>query len=217
MSSGHPNKSRGLGKEGARVSKSTIYNWISTAPSHYRDNIHRHLRYGTYKKRRGGKGTGMSITNRVSIEERPEWANGQELGDWEMDTIVGNDGKGAIGTLVERKSLYMLMGKLDTGKQAELLAHAVVRMLKGVDLPVRTITTDNGIEFAAHEIIARGLNTTVYFAHPYSFWEKGTIENTNGLIRQFIHKKADFRGISCRMISRIVEKINNRPRKKEWI
>lgn len=113
-----------------------------------------------------------------------------------------------------RKSCYMLMEKLETGKQAIPLAHAVVRLLRGSGLPVKTITTDNGSEFAAHEIIARELGTTVYFAHPYSSWEKGAIENMNGLIRQYIPKKTDFKGISNKMIEEIMHKLNNRPRKK---
>lgn len=95
------------------------------------------------------------------------------MGDWEMDTIVGKDGKGAIVTLVEKKSSFMLMEKLDTGKQAVPLAHTVVNLLKELPVPIRTITTDNGSEFAAHEIIARELGTVVYFAHPYCSWEKG--------------------------------------------
>ena len=106
------------------------------------------------------------------------------------------------------------MEKLDSGKRAVPLAHAVVRLLKGSGLPVRTITTDNGTEFAAHEIIAKGLNTTVYFAHPYCSWEKGAIENMNGLVRQYIPKRTDFRGISRGYVRKIVEKLNNRPRKK---
>lgn len=113
------------------------------------------------------------IPNRVSIEQRPEDASGQTMGDWEMDTIVGKDGKGAIVTLVEKKSSFMLMEKLDMGKQAVPLAHTVVNLLKELPVPIRTITTDNGSEFAAHEIIARELGTVVYFAHPYCSWEKG--------------------------------------------
>ena len=113
-----------------------------------------------------------------------------------MDTIVGKDGKGAIVTLVERKSCFMLMEKLDSGKRAVPLAHAIVRLRKGSGLPVRTIITDNGTEFTAHEIIARELGTTVYFAHRYCSWEKGAIENMNGLVRQYIPKRTNFRGIS---------------------
>lgn len=92
--------------------------------------------------------------------------------------------------------------------------NAVVRLLRGSGLPVRTITTDNGSEFAAYEIIARELGTTMYFAHPYSSWEMGAIENMNGLIRQYIPKKTDFRGISNQFIAHIMQKLNNRPRKK---
>ncbi len=92
--------------------------------------------------------------------------------------------------------------------------NAVVRLFKGSGLPVKTIATDNGTEFAAHEIIARELGTTVYFAHPYCSWEKGAIENMNGLFRQYILQRTDFRGISRGYVRQIVEKLNNRPRKK---
>lgn len=156
----------------------------------------------------------VHIPNCLSIDERTDTGYGQTIGDWEMDTIVGKDGKGAIVTLVERKSSFMLMEKLDTGKQAVPLADAVVRLIRDSGLPVRSITTDNGPEFAAHEIIARELNTKVYFAHPYCSWEKGAIENMNGLIRQYIPKKTDFRGISRLYVKNIIEKLNNRPRKK---
>ena len=130
------------------------------------------------------------------------WVTGRWTRSWERTA------RGAIVTLVERKSRFMLMEKLDSGKRA------VVRLLKGSGLPVRTIITDNRTEFAAHEIITRELGTTVYFAHPYCSWEKGAIENMNGLVRQYIPKRTDFRGISRAYVREIVEKLNNRPRKK---
>lgn len=201
-------------EESIKVSKSTIYNWIGASSPHHKDNIRKHLRHGGKKAKSSVTYGGTPIQDRISIDERPEDANGQTIGDWEMDTIVGKDGKGAIVTLVERKSCFMLMEKLDTGKQAVPLANTVVRLLKSTGIPVRSITTDNGSEFAAHKIIARELNTTVYFAHPYSSWEKGAIENMNGLIRQYIPKKADFRGISKAYIKMCNDKLNNRPRKK---
>lgn len=201
-------------EEGIKVSKSTIYNWIAASSPHHKDNIRKHLRHGEHKGRTSNMSGSALISNRVSIDERPVEADGRSIGDWEMDTIVGKNGKGAIVTLVDRKSCYMLMEKLETGKQTVPLAHAVVRLLRESQLPVRTITTDNGSEFAAHEIIARELGTTVYFAHPYSSWEKGAIENMNGLIRQYIPKKTNFKGISKGMIKHIIEKLNNRPRKK---
>ena len=196
------------------VSKSSIYNWIAAISPYHKDNIRRHLKYGGRKVRSSASSTRTPIPNRVSIDDRPVHANGQTVADWEMDTIVGKDGKGAIVTLVERESCFMLMEKLNSGKRAVPLAHAVVRLLKRRGLPVRTITTDNGTEFAAHEIIARELGTTVYFAHPYCSWEKGAIENMNGLVRQYIPKRTDFRGISRAYVRKIVEKLNNRPRKK---
>lgn len=201
-------------EEGVRVSKSTIYNWIASLSPHHKDNIRNHLRQGGRKRKDGKKSRGIPIPNRVSIEERPADNCGQTVGDWELDTIVGKDGKGAIVTLVERKSCYMLMEKMSTGKQAKPVAEAVVRLIKGAGLPVRSITTDNGTEFAAHETIARELGVHIYFAHPYSSWEKGSIENINGLIRQYIPKKTDFRGVSNAMIKAVIEKLNNRPRKK---
>ena len=90
----------------------------------------------------------------------------------------------------------------------------VVSLIKASGLRTRTITTDDGTEFAAHEAIARELKTIVYFAHPYSPWEKGAMENANGLVRQYIPKQTDFRGVSHRMVRQIMDKINNRPRKK---
>lgn len=201
-------------ESGIRVSKSTIYNWIGKSSPHHRDNIRKHLRRGGRKPKGSGKRKDTPIHNRVSIDDRPTEGFGQTVGDWEMDTIVGKGGKGAIVTLVDRKSCYMTMEKLDTGKRAKPLAHTVVRLLKETGLPVRTITTDNGTEFAEHELIARELGTTVYFAHPYSSWEKGAIENMNGLIRQYIPKKADFNGISDRYVKLIMKKLNDRPRKK---
>ena len=186
-------------EEGLRVSKSTTYNWIATI---IKNSIHKHLRHGGRKPLGSCQGRKIPIPNRIFIDERSAHAIGRTLGDWEMDTLS------------ERKSSFMLMEKLDTGKQAVPLAHTVVRLFKGCELPVRTITTDNGMEFAAHEIIAMELKNKGYFAHSYSSWEKGAIENMNGLIRQYIIKKVDFKRITKAYIRQIVEKLNNRPRKK---
>lgn len=201
-------------KENISVSKSTIYNWIASCSPHHKDSIHKSLRRGGKKAKRLAGHKRCPIPNRISIDERPAEADGRSFGHWEMDTIVGKDGKGAIVTLVERKSSFMLMEKLETGKQAEPLADTVVRMMREVGLPAKSITTDNGSEFAAHQVIAKELNTTVFFAHPYSSWEKGAIENMNGLIRQYVPKKTDFKGISNTYIQHIMDKLNNRPRKK---
>ena len=106
------------------------------------------------------------------IDARPSIGYGESVGDWEMDTIVGKGGRGVIVTLVDRYSSFMMMRKLPTGKKALPLANEVINMLKQTTLPVRTITTDNGTEFAQHALIANALKTHVYFAHPYTSWEK---------------------------------------------
>ena len=112
-------------EESLKVSKSTIYNWIANSSPHHKDNIRRHLRRGGRKAKSSDMAGRSLIPNRLSIDARPIQSDGRTVGDWEMDTIVGKDGKGTIVTLVDRKSCYMLMEKLDTGKQAVPLAHIV--------------------------------------------------------------------------------------------
>ena len=108
----------------------------------------------------------------------------------------------------------MLMEKLPCGKQAEPLAKVVVRLLYAYKNHVHTITSDNGSEFAAHETIAKKLNAGFYFAHPYSSWKRGLNEYTNGLVRQYILKGADFKIYSDEFIRQVQYKLNSRPRKK---
>ena len=112
-------------------------------------------------------------------------ADGKRVGDFELDTIIGKDGKGAIVTLVDRKTNYMMMKKSRKGKEAEEVAQIVRDLLFPYRHYVKTITTDNGSEFCDHRKISRALGATVYFADPYSSWQKGCIENTNKLIRQY--------------------------------
>ncbi|MGK4272388.1 IS30 family transposase, partial [Parabacteroides johnsonii] len=150
-----------------------------------------------------------------SIRERPLEADGTRFGDWEMDLIVGKGGKGAILTLTERSSNLLLMEKLPDGKKAASLPRVVNRLLfpyrgKGV----RTITTDNGGEFACHELIEKKLRATVYFTDSYCSWQKGAIENANKLVRQYIPKGTDFNTVSDRFVMEIQKKINCRPREK---
>ena len=131
-----------------------------------------------------------------------------------MDTIVGKDGHGAIVTLTERSTNMLFMRKLNKGKNAKELARTVVHLLAPFKACVKSITTDNGTEFACHEMIAKSIGTKVYFADPYSSWQKGAIENVNGLIRQYIPKNTSFSNISHQQITKIMHKINTRPRKK---
>jgi len=162
-----------------------------------------------------------NIPDRVSIHQRPAEVDGTRFGDWEMDTIVGKDGKGAILTLTERSTNMILMERLPEGKHPEPLAKVVVRLLFPYRKTIRSITTDNGSEFCAHKLISKGLApkgakdpNLVFFADSYCSWQKGSIENANKLIRQYIPKGTDFSTLTDAFIRKIQHKINRRPRKK---
>lgn len=166
-------------------------------------------------RKRPLNGKQVNIKNKVSIELRPAIVDTKErYGDWEIDTIIGENQKGAILTIIERKTGFMLMEKLKFGKQAAGLAKAAIRMLFAYKNTVHTITSDNGAEFAQHELIAEILNADFYFAHPYSSWERGLNEYTNKLIRQYILKGSNFDLYDSEYIKLVQNKINRRPREK---
>ena len=166
------------------------------------------------KHRRRPVSSHIPIKDRVSIDERPAVADQRSrFGDWETDTIVGKDGKGAIVTLVERTSKKLVMAKSPKGKNAKSVAKPVVQLLRPFEHHVISITTDNGTEFAEHKYIAKMMHTKVFFAHPYSSWEKGLVENTNKLIRQYIPNGTDFSSVSDDYILHVQSEINLRPRK----
>jgi len=198
---------------GLQISHESIYQYI-LKDKHAGGNLHRHLRcqkkrrkrYGSYDRR----GT---LKNRVSIDERPSIVDArQRLGDWEVDTIIGKGHHQAIVSLTERKSRLALLRKVER-KTAQAVADAVIDLLKPLGGDPHTITADNGKEFAGHERIANDLQVDVYFAHPYSSWERGTNENMNGLIRQYFPKKRCFATITEHEIQHAMERLNNRPRK----
>ncbi len=196
-------------KEGIKVSHQTIYNMIHQDTSGLLAANTRHR----MKYRKRPKGNRMHIPDRTSIHLRPKEADGKRFGDFEMDLIVDSYGH-AILTMVERSTNMLFMEKLKQGKNAEPLAKVVNRLLMPYKKYLKTITTDNGTEFAAHKNITKALEVTVYFADPYSSWQKGTIENTNKLIRQYIPKKANFDDYTDKRIMTIQKKINKRPREK---
>lgn len=205
-----------LALEGKHISHELIYRYIRGDSSGHLASFCRHkMKYNRHGK--PDRTTKVkNIPNRTSIHERPKEADGRRFGDWEMDTIIGKDGKGAILTLTERSTNLLLQERLPEGKNAQALAKVVIRLLypyRGEG--VRTITTDNGSEFCAHEEISRKLkNVTVYFADSYASWQKGSIENANKLIRQYIPKGTDFSKLSDLYIKKVTKKINNRPRAK---
>jgi IS30 family transposase len=194
------------------VSHEWIYNLIRRDKAGGGD-LYRCLPH-SLKHRRRPVNKPMPIADRVSIDERPAVVEDRcRFGDWEMDTIVGKAGKGVIVTLVERTSKKLLMARSPKGKDSKSVARLVVQLLMPFSKHVLSITTDNGSEFADHKYIAKKLHTSVYFAHPYSSWEKGLIENTNKLIRQFIPKDTDFSSLSDEYILHVQTLINRRPRK----
>ena len=202
-----------LAKEGKRISTESIYRIIRKDKKEG-GSLYKNCRHRLRHRARPVGGKRIVIPNRVSISERPKEVDGVRFGDFEMDTIVGKGNCGAIVTLVEKQTNMLFMRKLKHGKNAKKLAETVKQLLMPFKGKIKTITTDNGVEFAAHEIISKSLGVPVYFADPYSSWQKGAIENANGLVRQYIPKSAAFSNFSQQKITKFTAKINERPRKK---
>jgi len=166
----------------------------------YRKRIHKYCS-------RKGWDTRRPISERPAIVELRS-----RLGDWEADTIIGREKKGGIISLVERRSRYCLLQKITT-KSAQTVAEAICTSMLPVKDKVLTITSDNGIEFTRHQTIAQRLDADFFFADPYSSWQRGTNENTNGLVRQYFPKGSDFCHLSDSDIRHVTNRLNNRPRK----
>ena len=201
-----------LAKKGIKISHETIYAWNREDKRNY-GNLYTYQRH-RLKHRNRYVGAGKShIHDRRSIHDRPIEADGKRFGDLEMDTIVGLNNQQAIVTLVDRSTNMLFMKKLKYGKDAKKLVQTVVAMLMSIKEKLKTITTDNGMAFSAYEVISKALGVEVFFTDPYSSWQKGAIENANGLIRQYIPKRASFDEYDDKDIQRIKDKINRRPRK----
>ncbi len=129
--------------------------------------------------------------NRIGIDERPEIVDQKNhIGDWEGDTVIGKNHQGALVTLAERKSRYILAAQV-LDKHAPGVTAALARLLRSHKRKCYTVTFDNWKEFAEHETIAAELNADVYFAHPYHSWERGLNKNSNGLLRQYFPKRME--------------------------
>lgn len=189
-----------------QLSRQTIYNWINNRARQWLALLRRG---GRPAEKRG------RLTDCVRIDGRPDVINRRDrFGDWEGDTIVGKGRRSALVTLVERKSGYARIGRVDDLKAATT-ARASQRRMK--DLPAslrRSVTFDNGKEFADHRRLTRTLGLEVYFALPYKSWQRGTNENTNGLLRQFFPKGTDFTRISHQEVARVEQLLNERPRRR---
>jgi len=166
-----------------------------------------------YDKRRNGKSTRGQIKNRVSIDDRPKVVDDKSrIGDWEIDTVIGKGHSGALVTIVERVTNFTVSAQVNS-KSAADVTQATISLLLPLKDVVHTITADNGKEFAYHEKISAALSADVYFAHPYSSWERGLNENTNGLLRQYFPKDTDLKEVTQLEVRRAVRRLNSRPRK----
>jgi len=197
------------------LSHETIYKLIYTNYSGmgvYRKK----LRQGRIRRRNRGSGKSLRgrIPGRVGIEERPEIANEKtEIGHWESDTMIGGNHNGVLVTHVDKASKFLMAG-LAKDKTSEAVNKVTVELFSSIESEkVVTMTSDNGKEFTQHEELSRILGVSCYFANPYHSWERGLNEHTNGLIRQFFPKKTNFRIVKREEVNKVVNQINNRPRK----
>lgn len=165
-------------------------------------------RYASGQDRRG------QIPNRRPLSERPAHIEDRkQVGHWEGDTVIGANHKQAIVTVVERKSGYAVIARVEN-KTADLVSAAIVNRLKPFGGKVKTLTFDNGKEFCGHAKIDEALGSTSYFARPFASWERGSNENFNGLLRQYVPKKRSMESITDEEIKMIENRLNNRPRKR---
>jgi transposase, IS30 family len=199
---------------GLEISHETIYKYIWKEKEqggelylHLRHPIKRRKRYGTHERRGRVAGKRHISERPAAIEQRVE------LGHWEMDTVMGAGSKDCIVTLVERMTGLTLIGKL-AERTVNALNKRVLAMIRQQPELFKTITVDNGTEFHGYQTIERKTGVVFYFATPYHSWERGTNENTNGLIRQYLPKRLSMTGLTQRHCTAITRQLNRRPRKR---
>lgn len=201
------------GKETVSVERIYQHIWADkkrkgTLYLHLRNRGRRYRKRGNLKDNRG------IIKNRIGIEKRPEIVETRSrFGDLEVDLIIGKNHLGAILTINDRASGMLKMRNIKS-KEADIVAAAIIEELQEWYPFIKTITADNGKEFAYHEFVAEELNIDFYFARPYHSWERGSNENLNGLIRQYFKKSSDFSTITIDEIKKVERKLNSRPRKR---
>ncbi|HAT73861.1 MAG: Transposase [Candidatus Moranbacteria bacterium GW2011_GWF2_36_839] len=206
---------RGRKESGIIICYETIYQFIYEEKPEWKKYLRQ--KKGKYRRRHGTKAREkareeakkMRIDKRDAVVEKRE-----RLGDWEGDTIVGGERHTGILTHVDRKSGYLL-GDLFKQKRAEVIKEKTVKSFNNIPEDKKhTITYDNGLEFSQYEFIKRDTKMEIYFAYPYHSWERGTNENTNGLLRQFFPKKSMFATLKQKTVDNAVTLINHRPRKR---
>jgi len=201
-------------EEKSSISHESIYQRILDAKKN-KGSLHTHLRCQKKRRRRyaSNRQRKPKIPNRIGIENRPKIVEKRSrLGDWEGDTIIGAKCKGAIVSAVDRVSRLTRLAKVET-KSPKLVSEALIEKLKPLKKLSYTMTLDNGGEFSLHEKVSKKLGIEIYFATPYCSWERGTNENTNGLVRQYFKKITNFDTLTDDDVKLVEKKLNNRPRK----
>jgi len=199
---------------GVSVVHETIYRYIYANKANG-GRLYKYLRHKNkkYHKRSNEYKARGTIIDRTMIDKRPKIVEKKRrIGDFEIDTVIGKNHKGALVTVVDRKSKFTLIKKVPS-KEAEVVKKALIEMMQPIKAITHTLTSDNGKEFAYHKDISSALEADFYFAHPYHSWERGLNEHTNGLIRQYLPKKSEFLHISKEEIITIQNRLNHRPRK----
>jgi transposase, IS30 family len=197
------------------VCHETIYQYIYNQKPDLKKYLR--CRKGKYRRRYGTRirEKQREEAKKVRIDKRSEIVNNRlRLGDWEGDTVIGHDNSGSLVTYVDRRSGYTMIDYVRRATADRIKHQAIARFKKLPKQKRYTITYDNGSEFSAYEWIERLTGALVYFAYPYHSWERGTNENTNGLIRQFFPKRSSFIDITKQDTGRVERLLNTRPRKR---
>ena len=197
-----------------QISHETIYSLVYADKKEGGD-LHLYLRCQKERRKRYASGRSRRgiIPNRTGIEERPAIVdNRARVGDWEGDLIIGKGGTQAIVSLVERKTRFTMLSRV-TQKTTSKVCVAIIEEMRKLPELCKTLTLDNGLEFSGHQQITEQLGVGVYFARPYHSWERGANENTNGLVRQFVPKRASMEAVRQDDVQAYADLLNDRPRK----
>lgn len=203
------------------VSHETIYKWIWSVKQSQRridqpySKLYKHLKHGGRRQKRGNRKENRGcIPERISIEQRPSLVNNRDrIGDLEVDLMWGRNLKSALLVITDRASLFTKLKKIKT-KKASVIARTIIKILEPHKSWVKTLTYDNDLAFAKHQLVNEALNTQSYFTHPYSPQEKGTVENRIWVLRRFFPKKVDLQNINWSQVKKVENYLNKRPVRK---
>jgi IS30 family transposase len=202
-------------EHGIRLSHETIYQHVLRDSREQHGMLRYCLRFGGYKQHRLRQSNHAARTQdrKHHIDQRPATANDRsEVGHWERDCVVGLAGGAALLTLVERKTRFSRIRRIAKLTSAAT-AEATIAALRGHASITKSITNDNGHEFGCDDALQQQLGVPIFFCEPSSPWQRGSIENLNGLIRQFVRKRSDIRALHPHLPAALEDALNHRPRK----